>query len=108
MSLETVLSDIATAAGFGIGQQYSAEAVIQNLLDQGRQQAEEKIVELMRERGVLQTAMLEARDAIGELAIDLKGPQREVAVRAGDILAKPLGLPAGLSRFIVEPDSAEF
>lgn len=108
MTLETVLSDIATAAGFQIGQTYSAEDVVQRLLAQGRQQGDEKVVELMRERYALQTAMLEARDVIGALAIDLQGPQREAAVQAADILAKPLGLPTGLSRFIFEPNSVEF
>ena len=92
MTIDAVLSDIATAAGFSIGQQYTAQQVVQRLLDQGRQHGDEKVVELLRERDKLHAAMIECRHQLMGLSMATEGAERTAICRASNVLSRALGM----------------
>ena len=59
-----------------------------------------KVSELYTERDILQAAMLEARDILGR-------QDARCLEEAANVLAKPLGLPAGLPH-LIEPNQVEY
>ena len=102
MTIDAVLSDIATAAGFTIGQQYTAQQVIQRLLDQGRQHGDEKVVELLRERDKLQVAMVAAREKLAGGMRSVNGLSAFHVREIHTILSRALGFDAA-----ADPDDFE-
>ena len=95
-NMDSILGQIVDAAGFKIGEQYSAQRVVQRLLDQGRQHGDEKVVELMRERQKLHEAMAEARECLQDVPVDASAAFR--ARTAYNILSRALGFGDGADR----------
>lgn len=103
-AMESILAQIVDAAGFRLGEQYTAERVVQALLQQGRAEADAKIAELYSERHKLHAAMMEARHQLMGLSMATEGAERTAICRAANVLARPLGLEQSIHGRLPEPD----
>lgn len=95
-AMDSILADIVDAAGFKIGEQYTAERVVQALIKQGREEGEAKIAELYSERYKLHAAMMECRHQLMGLSMATEGAERTAISRASNVLSRALGLDQSL------------